>query len=74
MRGTTLTVGADTVQVCFSKGLGAPVGSAVAGSANSSTSGTRFVGTPLAAAKSGSASRPRRRRSARAMAPCRCRG
>jgi threonine aldolase len=29
----TLTVGADTVQVCFSKGLGAPVGSAVAGSA-----------------------------------------
>ena len=28
----TLTVGADTVQVCFSKGLGAPVGSAVAGS------------------------------------------
>lgn len=28
-----LTVGADTVQVCFSKGLGAPVGSAVAGSA-----------------------------------------
>jgi threonine aldolase len=29
----TLTVGVDTVQVCFSKGLGAPVGSAVAGSA-----------------------------------------
>jgi threonine aldolase len=28
----TLTVGVDTVQVCFSKGLGAPVGSAVAGS------------------------------------------
>jgi len=28
-----LTVGVDTVQVCFSKGLGAPVGSAVAGSA-----------------------------------------
>ena len=28
-----LTVGADTVQVCLSKGLGAPVGSAVAGSA-----------------------------------------
>jgi threonine aldolase len=28
-----LAVGADTVQVCFSKGLGAPVGSAVAGSA-----------------------------------------
>jgi threonine aldolase len=30
----TLTVGVDTVQVCFSKGLGAPVGSAVAGSAD----------------------------------------
>jgi threonine aldolase len=29
-----LTVGADTVQVCLSKGLGAPVGSVVAGSAN----------------------------------------
>jgi threonine aldolase len=29
-----LTVGVDTVQVCFSKGLGAPVGSAVAGSAD----------------------------------------
>ncbi|GAY09282.1 low specificity L-threonine aldolase [Pseudonocardia sp. N23] len=28
-----LTVGADTVQVCLSKGLGAPVGSLVAGSA-----------------------------------------
>lgn len=28
-----LTVGADTVQVCLSKGLGAPVGSVVAGSA-----------------------------------------
>jgi len=28
----TLTVGADTVQVCLSKGLGAPVGSVVAGS------------------------------------------
>ncbi|SMC93963.1 threonine aldolase family protein [Kibdelosporangium aridum] len=28
-----LTVGADTVQVCLSKGLGAPVGSMVAGSA-----------------------------------------
>ncbi len=28
-----LAVGVDTVQVCFSKGLGAPVGSAVAGSA-----------------------------------------
>jgi threonine aldolase len=27
-----LTVGADTVQVCLSKGLGAPVGSVVAGS------------------------------------------
>jgi len=27
----TLTVGADTVQVCFSKGLGAPVGSALCG-------------------------------------------
>ena len=31
----TLTVGADTVQVCFGKGLGAPVGSAVAGSTES---------------------------------------
>lgn len=30
----TLTVGADTVQVCLSKGLGAPVGSVVAGSAD----------------------------------------
>jgi threonine aldolase len=29
----TLTVGADTVQVCLSKGLGAPMGSMVAGSA-----------------------------------------
>ena len=29
----TLTVGADTVQVCLSKGLGAPVGSLVGGSA-----------------------------------------
>lgn len=29
-----LTVGADTVQVCLSKGLGAPVGSVVAGSAS----------------------------------------
>ena len=29
-----LTVGVDTVQVCLSKGLGAPVGSAVAGSAD----------------------------------------
>jgi threonine aldolase len=29
----TLTVGVDTVQVCLSKGLGAPVGSVVAGSA-----------------------------------------
>jgi threonine aldolase len=29
-----LTVGADTVQVCLSKGLGAPVGSIVAGSAS----------------------------------------
>jgi threonine aldolase len=29
---SALTAGADTVQVCFSKGLGAPVGSAVAGS------------------------------------------
>jgi threonine aldolase len=29
-----LTVGADTVQVCLSKGLGAPVGSLVAGSAS----------------------------------------
>ena len=29
----TLTVGADTVQVCLSKGLGAPMGSVVAGSA-----------------------------------------
>jgi threonine aldolase len=29
-----LTVGADTVQVCLSKGLGAPVGSMVAGSAS----------------------------------------
>ena len=28
----TLTVGADTVQVCLSKGLGAPMGSMVAGS------------------------------------------
>ncbi|MET9628247.1 GntG family PLP-dependent aldolase [Lentzea sp. NPDC006480] len=30
---TSLTAGADTVQVCLSKGLGAPVGSVVAGSA-----------------------------------------
>ncbi|WP_269086737.1 threonine aldolase family protein [Actinosynnema sp. ALI-1.44] len=30
---SALTVGADTVQVCLSKGLGAPVGSMVAGSA-----------------------------------------
>ncbi|GAA0649283.1 GntG family PLP-dependent aldolase [Kutzneria viridogrisea] len=30
---TELTVGVDTVQVCLSKGLGAPVGSVVAGSA-----------------------------------------
>lgn len=29
-----LTVGVDTVSACFSKGLGAPVGSVVAGSAN----------------------------------------
>jgi threonine aldolase len=29
-----LTVGVDTVQVCLSKGLGAPVGSVVAGSAD----------------------------------------
>jgi threonine aldolase len=29
-----LTVGADTVQVCLSKGLGAPVGSVVAGSSS----------------------------------------
>ncbi len=31
---TDLTAGADTVQVCLSKGLGAPVGSVVAGSAS----------------------------------------
>nr|WP_144065407.1 GntG family PLP-dependent aldolase [Lentzea albidocapillata] len=31
---TSLTAGADTVQVCLSKGLGAPVGSVVAGSAS----------------------------------------
>ncbi|MET9228690.1 GntG family PLP-dependent aldolase [Lentzea sp. NPDC003310] len=31
---TSLTAGVDTVQVCLSKGLGAPVGSVVAGSAS----------------------------------------
>ncbi|WP_373294189.1 threonine aldolase family protein [Lentzea pudingi] len=31
---TSLTLGVDTVQVCLSKGLGAPVGSVVAGSAS----------------------------------------
>lgn len=38
----TLTVGADTVQVCLSKGLGAPVGSVVAGSAEFCEGGRRL--------------------------------
>ncbi|GGM47021.1 threonine aldolase [Longimycelium tulufanense] len=38
----TLTVGADTVQVCLSKGLGAPVGSLVAGSADFVTEARRL--------------------------------
>ena len=37
-----LTVGADTVQVCLSKGLGAPVGSVVAGSAEFCEQGRRL--------------------------------
>jgi len=37
-----LTVGADTVQVCLSKGLGAPVGSVVAGSADFATEARRL--------------------------------
>lgn len=37
-----LTVGADTVQVCLSKGLGAPVGSVVAGSAEFVTDARRL--------------------------------
>jgi threonine aldolase len=37
-----LTVGADTVQVCLSKGLGAPVGSLVAGSAEFVTAARRL--------------------------------
>jgi threonine aldolase len=38
----TLTVGVDTVQVCFSKGLGAPVGSAIAGSTEFVTEARRL--------------------------------
>lgn len=37
-----LTVGVDTVQVCLSKGLGAPLGSVVAGSAEFITSARRL--------------------------------
>lgn len=37
-----LTVGVDTVQVCLSKGLGAPVGSVVAGSADFATEARRM--------------------------------
>ncbi|MHA6792206.1 threonine aldolase family protein [Pseudonocardia bannensis] len=37
-----LTVGADTVQVCLSKGLGAPVGSVVAGSVEFTTEARRL--------------------------------
>jgi len=37
-----LTVGADTVQVCLSKGLGAPVGSLIAGSVEFTTQARRL--------------------------------